>query len=97
VVDDRTLERDAVAAYSGTWWGTARVYGSRTGRDGNGGSYLAGFWDRGSGIALATVDCCIVTVSLRSEEHTSELQSRFALVCRLLLVEKNSTNMKASW
>src|SRR5699024_12234098 len=26
---------------------------------------------------------------LRSEEHTSELQSRFDLVCRLLLVKKN--------
>src|SRR5699024_12685657 len=29
--------------------------------------------------------------SERSEEHTSELQSRFELVCRLLL-EKNETN-----
>src|SRR5699024_12416637 len=29
----------------------------------------------------------------RSEEHTSELQSRFDLVCRLLLEKKNSTNM----
>src|SRR5699024_11348449 len=27
---------------------------------------------------------------LRSEEHTSELQSRFDLVCRLLLDKKNS-------
>src|SRR5699024_10740627 len=27
----------------------------------------------------------------RSEEHTSELQSRFDLVCRLLLVKKNHT------
>src|SRR5699024_11903565 len=27
---------------------------------------------------------------LRSEEHTSELQSRFDLVCRLLLEKKNS-------
>src|SRR5699024_11335915 len=27
---------------------------------------------------------------LRSEEHTSELQSRFALVCRLLLEKKQS-------
>src|SRR5699024_11645042 len=26
----------------------------------------------------------------RSEEHTSELQSRFDLVCRLLLVKKNT-------
>src|SRR5699024_12235128 len=28
---------------------------------------------------------------LRSEEHTSELQSRFDLVCRLLLEKKNIT------
>src|SRR5699024_11653645 len=32
------------------------------------------------------------TVSLRSEEHTSELQSRFDLVCRLLL-EKNKDSV----
>src|SRR5438067_8874240 len=29
---------------------------------------------------------------LRSEEHTSELQSRFDLVCRLLLEKKNNTH-----
>src|SRR2546429_6504566 len=29
-------------------------------------------------------------LSLRSEEHTSELQSRLHLVCRLLLEKKNS-------
>src|SRR5437868_12659642 len=29
-------------------------------------------------------------VSERSEEHTSELQSRFDLVCRLLLEKKNT-------
>src|SRR5207249_10322329 len=31
-------------------------------------------------------------VGLRSEEHTSELQSRFDLVCRLLLEKKNNEN-----
>src|SRR3712207_8947969 len=31
-------------------------------------------------------------VSLRSEEHTSELQSRQYLVCRLLLEKKNIIN-----
>src|SRR5699024_11833672 len=30
----------------------------------------------------------LVSKSLRSEEHTSELQSRFDLVCRLLLDKK---------
>src|SRR5699024_11957129 len=32
-------------------------------------------------------------VELRSEEHTSELQSRFDLVCRLLL-EKKKNNLR---
>src|SRR5699024_12497951 len=31
---------------------------------------------------------------LRSEEHTSELQSRFDLVCRLLLEKKKKNNNK---
>src|SRR5258707_3536603 len=37
-------------------------------------------------------DCAIraVTLSRRSEEHTSELQSRQYLVCRLLLEKKNN-------
>src|SRR5207249_5881208 len=34
-------------------------------------------------------DLTIVGLSRRSEEHTSELQSRFDLVCRLLLEKKN--------
>src|SRR5699024_12475804 len=33
---------------------------------------------------------------LRSEEHTSELQSRFDLVCRLLLEKKKRTSIKTS-
>src|SRR3712207_8480393 len=33
-------------------------------------------------------------VSLRSEEHTSELQSRQYLVCRLLLEKKKKTTYK---
>src|SRR5699024_12375011 len=32
---------------------------------------------------------CALQVWSRSEEHTSELQSRFDLVCRLLLEKKN--------
>src|SRR5438067_8526960 len=31
----------------------------------------------------------------RSEEHTSELQSRFDLVCRLLLEKKKTTNKRS--
>src|SRR5438067_10739941 len=32
----------------------------------------------------------------RSEEHTSELQSRFDLVCRLLLEKKNTRRLRRS-
>src|SRR5436309_6586588 len=35
-----------------------------------------------------------ITNVARSEEHTSELQSRENLVCRLLLEKKNKTNIK---
>src|SRR5699024_11536257 len=38
---------------------------------------LGPWWDKGP------------CVCVRSEEHTSELQSRFDLVCRLLLEKKN--------
>src|SRR5690554_7240248 len=34
----------------------------------------------------------VVADGVRSEEHTSELQSRPQLVCRLLLVKKNADN-----
>src|SRR5699024_11651844 len=34
----------------------------------------------------------IVPSVIRSEEHTSELQSRFDLVCRLLLEKKKNTH-----
>src|SRR5699024_11862710 len=36
-------------------------------------------------------DAGVTTPYPRSEEHTSELQSRFDLVCRLLLEKKNTT------
>src|SRR5207249_7489336 len=41
-------------------------------------------------------DCrrCQSTAVSRSEEHTSELQSRFDLVCRLLLEKKKKKNLK---
>src|SRR5689334_24762100 len=36
-------------------------------------------------------------VMLRSEEHTSELQSQFHLVCRLLLEKKNTMEGPTFW
>src|SRR5699024_11754034 len=47
-------------------------------------------------VVLDVDDCYRATYSgrLRSEEHTSELQSRFDLVCRLLLEKKNITRIE---
>src|SRR5438445_2113206 len=42
--------------------------------------------DRGS--PILTHHCSRISPSMRSEEHTSELQSRQYLVCRLLLEKK---------
>src|SRR2546422_4244662 len=42
----------------------------------------------------------LVTAKMRSEEHTSELQSRLHLVCRLLLEKKKSvrtTNLREDY
>ena len=37
-----------------------------------------------------SIQCDVCSACHRSEEHTSELQSRFDLVCRLLLEKKKS-------
>src|SRR5699024_9003209 len=43
---------------------------------------------------LNLADSSLSEEALRSEEHTSELQSRFDLVCRLLLAKKRSVPQK---
>src|SRR5699024_11670433 len=48
------------------------------------------------GIYTANMDGSDVEKVARSEEHTSELQSRFDLVCRLLLEKKKSRNSDAT-
>src|SRR6266568_3276753 len=40
--------------------------------------------------AMTSTRCRAFTFSTRSEEHTSELQSQFHLVCRLLLEKKKN-------
>src|SRR5438067_9971221 len=45
--------------------------------------------------ATSTACACSSCTSGRSEEHTSELQSRFDLVCRLLLEKKKNTEPNA--
>src|SRR3712207_8965817 len=54
---------------------------------------------KATSVRLKTLAQCLVTgsewrrtMSERSEEHTSELQSRQYLVCRLLLEKKKSTS-----
>src|SRR5689334_24774020 len=48
-----------------------------------------------AGVVLREAFQCVETAmsdwSLRSEEHTSELQSQFQPVCRLLLEKKNNS------
>src|SRR5690625_5398730 len=44
------------------------------------------------GLTEADLDTVFNTGNLRSEEHTSELQSRGHLVCRLLLEKKKQQN-----
>src|SRR5699024_11817540 len=43
-------------------------------------------------LPAAAAYAAVLFMVLRSEEHTSELQSRFDLVCRLLLEEKKHSN-----
>src|SRR3712207_8192002 len=43
-------------------------------------------------LLLRVTECPVSPGVLRSEEHTSELQSRQYLVCRLLLEKKKNTN-----
>src|SRR5436305_3835974 len=45
---------------------------------------------RKAGLAAGAVSAATVQPAARSEEHTSELQSRPHLVCRLLLEKKNN-------
>src|SRR2546430_10638826 len=60
---------------------------------------LVAYWSRRllpGNLALATpLDWRVIGfvggLTLRSEEHTSELQSQSNLVCRLLLAKKNNT------
>src|SRR5256884_1727650 len=46
--------------------------------------------------ALSFADGQLVGEGKRSEEHTSELQSRLHLVCRLLLEKKNKNTLASS-
>src|SRR5690349_22463472 len=47
--------------------------------------------------ATASLSPCLRASSPRSEEHTSELQSRRDLVCRLLLEKKKKKRLELNW
>src|SRR2546422_7634376 len=50
-------------------------------------------WAFAASVGLLTAGLPIMLWTGRSEEHTSELQSRLHLVCRLLLEKKKKTNI----
>src|SRR5207249_7564873 len=61
------------------------------------------FYDRralilraGNGAGIYGGSVALSSTKSRSEEHTSELQSRFDLVCRLLLEKKNKNRIIVS-
>src|SRR5690625_5541461 len=55
------------------------------------GSFICGLLPATIETLLSRINSRLI-LSLRSEEHTSELQSRGHLVCRLLLEKKNNYN-----
>src|SRR5699024_11446290 len=46
---------------------------------------------------IRVINCLPSLGQNRSEEHTSELQSRFELVCRLLLEKTKITSVNIGW
>src|SRR5690606_40509766 len=77
------------------WWAAVLVVGVQFFVQFNGG--LVGFALNRTGLAVATEQQIVFAGQIagfhRSEEHTSELQSRENLVCRLLLEKKNTTDI----
>src|SRR5687768_17898857 len=58
---------------------------------------VAGIRSAAQGVLEQGETNLLLRTVLRSEEHTSELQSRLHLVCRLLLEKKNQEQAYARW
>src|SRR5438445_7682927 len=81
-----SLRRSSLSASSSRFWS-----GSRSGGGEDVDDMTSSRWDKTERCKTATT---IPVRSARSEEHTSELQSRQYLVCRLLLEKKKKKNLK---
>src|SRR5260370_2614310 len=66
----------------------------RRGARGAGADREGGRWSRGGVSARHAGAEDVVVLPVRSEEHTSELQSHLNLVCRLLLEKKKNVSMR---
>src|SRR5947209_1263080 len=77
-MEPAVVHAPATIICTGTYWRNAWKYQART--------YRHFGWDNGTLLAN------MLAISARSEEHTSELQSRQYLVCRLLLEKKNEAS-----
>src|SRR2546422_3244143 len=74
--------------YAGTLRGSFLMMGALLGRLGEASCPQPG----GDVIGQRPIDVHLAGFAARSEEHTSELQSRLHLVCRLLLEKKKNNN-----
>src|SRR5438105_8493133 len=68
---------------------SVRLSARKDSRDGAGGDRSL----RRSSIGVRRIGAALLASGLRSEEHTSELQSRVDLVCRLLLEKKKKKHI----
>src|SRR5689334_23750028 len=69
--------------------GPGSMLATKLGKEEFGGRLGKGFCRLAAALAPPVRTAESVNGGLRSEEHTSELQSQFHLVCRLLLEKKN--------
>src|SRR5699024_12002994 len=77
----------AAVHWCGRWWVQTRCWVLGEQAPAVDSSWMSRWWV--CGCLLGRSWSCVL-LWVRSEEHTSELQSRFDLVCRLLLEKKNT-------